>query len=247
MLRLKYIGSKTEYHVNFSKVSAHVVQILGELPFKNKGFYLSRIGKEDAWDYTGYTTLYREVEGGLQFSDDGSVYVEPQKPEPIPEEPYIPTLEEVRAAKKQEIYSAYNADVAAGVDVELSTGKQHFPLQSEDREFLMGKKLELYENDSEMISYQDSNNRCMLLSRNDMQKIITKALTHVNVKTTYRNNLCEWVDGYDIRRIAIENNVTIFTALETVRVLLDVLEEITMGVSTIDAEYGRKGNGMISR
>ncbi len=55
------------------------------------------------------------------------------------------------------------------------------------------------------------------------------------------------LDGYEIRRTAIENNVTIFTALETVRVLLDVLEEITMGVSTIDAEYGRKGNGMISR
>ena len=43
-------------------------------------------------------------------------------------------------------------------------------------------------------------------------------------------------DGYEIRRCAVENNVTMFTALETVRVLLDVLEEITMGVSTIDAD-----------
>ena len=43
-------------------------------------------------------------------------------------------------------------------------------------------------------------------------------------------------DGYDIRRAAVENNVTIFTALETVSVLLDVLEEITLGVSTIDAQ-----------
>ena len=45
------------------------------------------------------------------------------------------------------------------------------------------------------------------------------------------------LDGYEIRRTAVENNVTIFTALETVKVLLDVLEEITLGVSTIDAEY----------
>jgi len=44
------------------------------------------------------------------------------------------------------------------------------------------------------------------------------------------------LDGYDIRRAAVENNVTLFTALETVKVLLDVLEEITMGISTIDAE-----------
>jgi len=41
-------------------------------------------------------------------------------------------------------------------------------------------------------------------------------------------------DGYLIRRCAVENNVTTFTSLDTVNVLLDVLEEITMGVSTID-------------
>ena len=45
------------------------------------------------------------------------------------------------------------------------------------------------------------------------------------------------LDGYGIRRAAVENNVTIFTALQTVRVLLDVLEEITLGISTIDEEY----------
>ena len=45
------------------------------------------------------------------------------------------------------------------------------------------------------------------------------------------------LDGYGIRRAAVENNVTIFTSLETVRVLLDVLEEITLGISTIDEEY----------
>ncbi|MBE5759097.1 MAG: carbamoyl-phosphate synthase large subunit [Clostridiales bacterium] len=42
-------------------------------------------------------------------------------------------------------------------------------------------------------------------------------------------------DGYEIRSCAAENNVTVFTALDTVRVLLDVLEETTLSVSTIDA------------
>lgn len=42
-------------------------------------------------------------------------------------------------------------------------------------------------------------------------------------------------DGYLIRRYATENNVTMFTALDTVRVLLDVLEETTLTISTIDA------------
>ena len=42
-------------------------------------------------------------------------------------------------------------------------------------------------------------------------------------------------DGREIRLIATENNVTIFTAMDTVRVLLDVLEETTQTISTIDA------------
>ena len=41
-------------------------------------------------------------------------------------------------------------------------------------------------------------------------------------------------DGVAIRRTASENNVTIFTSLDTVKVLLDVLEEITIGISTIN-------------
>ena len=43
-------------------------------------------------------------------------------------------------------------------------------------------------------------------------------------------------DGRIIRRAAIDNNVAIFTCLDTVRVLLDVLEEITMGISVINEE-----------
>ena len=42
-------------------------------------------------------------------------------------------------------------------------------------------------------------------------------------------------DGQEIRMLATENNVTIFTALDTVRVLLDVLEETTLTISTIDS------------
>ena len=41
-------------------------------------------------------------------------------------------------------------------------------------------------------------------------------------------------DGAQIRRCAIENGITMLTSLDTVRVLLDVLEESTMGISTID-------------
>ena len=42
-------------------------------------------------------------------------------------------------------------------------------------------------------------------------------------------------DGIQLRQTATEHNVTMFTALDTVRVLLDVLEETTLTISTIDA------------
>ena len=48
-------------------------------------------------------------------------------------------------------------------------------------------------------------------------------------------NYGENSDGREIRQCATENNATIFTSLDTVRVLLEVLEETTLTISTIDA------------
>lgn len=42
-------------------------------------------------------------------------------------------------------------------------------------------------------------------------------------------------DGHEIRQCAVENNVTVLTSLDTVKALLDVLDEITLTVSTIDS------------
>ncbi|MBR5515946.1 MAG: carbamoyl-phosphate synthase large subunit [Clostridia bacterium] len=60
---------------------------------------------------------------------------------------------------------------------------------------------------------------------------------HVNYVISSRdiNKDSHTSDGFEIRRCAAENNVTMFTALDTVRVLLDVLEETTLCISTIDS------------
>ncbi len=195
MLNLQYVGDATKYPVSFCKISEHIVQVTGKIPVKLSGFTLTRI-IADEWqaDYSRYNTVYRELNGGVQFSNDGSVYVAPPEPDPLPEpEPYVPTLEEVKESKKQEIRLMYQSVTANGIDVDLSIGRQHFPLGSEDITFLMGKKIEL-ESGAAEVSYQDSDNRCMFISSADMQAIITAALTFVNIQTTYRNNLCEWVD-----------------------------------------------------
>jgi len=55
------------------------------------------------------------------------------------------------------------------------------------------------------------------------------------INTRNLDSMDQISDGYEIRRCAVENNINMFTSLDTVRVLLDVLEETTITISTIDA------------
>ena len=76
-----------KYPVEFRKISENIIELNGDFPIQTDGFMLSRENMDDKWDYSGFTTVYREIDGGCQFSNDGSVYVEPT--------PYEPTLEEI--------------------------------------------------------------------------------------------------------------------------------------------------------
>ena len=75
---------------------------------------------------------------------------------------------------------------------------------------------------------------------NDIATALAKGHVSYVINTIDVNQHNTRLDGYEIRNAAVENNVSIITALETVSALLDVLEEITLGVSTIDAEYRTK-------
>ena len=54
------------------------------------------------------------------------------------------------------------------------------------------------------------------------------------INTRNIDSIDQETDGSYIRRCATENNVPMLTALDTVKAVLDVLEEITLGISTID-------------
>ena len=54
----------------------------------------------------------------------------------------------------------------------------------------------------------------------------------INTKDPGSNSM---TDGAKLRQVATEYNVTMFTSLDTVDALLDVLEETTLTISTIDA------------
>ena len=54
------------------------------------------------------------------------------------------------------------------------------------------------------------------------------------INTRNIDSIDQETDGTLIRRCATENNIPTLTALDTVRAVLDVLQEITLGISTID-------------
>lgn len=79
MLNLQYLKEKTYYPIQFQYISENRIQIVGDFPIKTKGFTLSRIGNPNIiiGKYEDYTTVYKEIDGGVIFSNDGSEYVEP--------------------------------------------------------------------------------------------------------------------------------------------------------------------------
>ena len=100
---LKYKNEETTYDVEFKKISKNIVEIKGDFPIKDVGFTLSRPGMNDGWDYSSYTTVYKEIEDGAQFSNDGSIYVEPIIP--------TPTAEELAEMEEQERIANINAQI----------------------------------------------------------------------------------------------------------------------------------------
>ena len=62
---------------------------------------------------------------------------------------------------------------------------------------------------------------------------IRKGYVSYVINTSSLDSLTQENDGFKIRRASVENNVTMFTSLDTVRALLEVLEEITLRISTI--------------
>lgn len=77
MLNFQYIGDTNNYSVSFSNINKNVVEVIGDFPKKETGFILTRMGNPSAFkgDYSDFKTVYKEIKGGIQFSNNGSVYI----------------------------------------------------------------------------------------------------------------------------------------------------------------------------
>ena len=183
MLELKYLNSSENYQVNFTKKTNNICELIGNFPIKTDGFLLSREKTNDNWDYSDYTTVYRVIEGGVQFSNDGSVYVEP--------EPYVPTLEEVQERKVAEMNTIQQAIIAQGIDVTMTDGTtEHFTITDHDQTILMGLQAQVVQG-VEQIPWHtsDQSEHCKFYSNADMALITTAAMSYVTWHVTYFRDL----------------------------------------------------------
>lgn len=202
MLKLKYVGDEETYAVEFRTVSNNIVELMGDFPIKDTGFTLSRAEHEDNWDYKGYTTVYREIVGGVQFSNDGSVYVEPEQPsEPdTPDyEPYVPTLDEVKESKVKEMNAVQQQTIQQGIDVALTDGTvEHFSLTDHDQTSLMGLQSQVAAG-VEQIPWHtsDESEHCKFYSNADMALITAAAMEYVTWHVTYFRDLRIYIRALD--------------------------------------------------
>ena len=188
MFNLKYLEEETIYEIEFKKISKNVVEIIGDFPIQTKGFTLSRLDYEDNWDYSKFTTIYREIENGVQFSNDESIYVEPEIVEP---EVIEPTLEEVKESKVVEMNNIQQEVIQQGVDVTLTDGTvEHFTLTEHDQTSLMGLQTQVVQG-LEQIPWHtsDQGKHCKYYSNADMALITQKALQYVTYHVTYFRDL----------------------------------------------------------
>lgn len=195
MLNMNYIGDSTIYPVEFSTISDNVVQLKGDFPVLTDGFTMSRPDHDDNWDYSEYTTVYREIDGGVQFSNDGSIYT---PPEPAPEpEPYEPTLEEVKEQKIAEMNAEQQKIIQYGVEVPLSDGTtERFTLKDQDQMSLMGLQT-LAQQGVNQIPWHEADNaeHCKYYSAEDMSRITGAALSFISYQVTYFRDLRIYINS----------------------------------------------------
>lgn len=144
-------------------------------------------------NYLNYNTIYRQMDdGSIVLSNDDSVYTPQEEPELI--EPYVPTLEEIKSAKLQEVSEVCEQTIYDGVTVILPNSQEHFSLTEKDQLNLFGKQVQLAAG-AELLEYHQDGHPCRYYTAEEMQLIITSAMQYVSYHTTYCNSLNMWIAG----------------------------------------------------
>ena len=99
MAFIKFNNKKSPVEAQAKKLDNHRIEIIG-CAVNTSGFlyYQDKEMERLYGDYSGFTTLYQELDEGYILSDDGSVY-----PEPVEPEPSEPSLREIVEGLQEEL------------------------------------------------------------------------------------------------------------------------------------------------
>ena len=145
-------------------------------------------------EYPEYATLYRTYEEEpmrVEISNDGSVYVEPVIPAP---EPYVPTLEEVKAMKVNELSYTCSNLIINGVDIEIDGEMEHFSYKDEDQVNIK-EIFDLAVQTNVPMYYHADGEACKLYTVEQIIELYATATTNKMHHTTYFNQMKLYVES----------------------------------------------------
>lgn len=174
------------YTVNFLGSNCQIVGEAKQTPKRFEDLILPELIPNENYEFLGWSP---EIPATGDVDRNITFYAQMK---------YIPTLEEVKAAKKAEISAACEKIIHDGIDVVMPDGTvEHFSLMSNDQINLFGKQAQLAAG-AKQLEYHQDGHPCKYYTAEEMQLIIKAAMEHVSYHTTYCNSLNIWIAGAEI-------------------------------------------------
>lgn len=98
MIKIKFNNKENFEEVEFSR-NENIITLKGITEVNNSGFKTYRMSGEQLGDFSDYTTTYILLDDEVQYSNDGSIWVEPET------HPYEPTIQDQINSLKKELES----------------------------------------------------------------------------------------------------------------------------------------------
>ena len=201
MEKIHFYNSNTIYKgvTDFVNKNVLVINFASNVPTENevtKGFEILNENNDFVQaEYPEYSTIYRIYEDDtnkVEFSNDGSVYVEP---EPIPEpEPYVPTLDDIKTSKISELSYICNQSIVNGVDIDINGVMEHFSYKDEDQVNIK-EIFDLAVQTNVPMYYHADGESCKLYTVDQIITLYSTATTNKMHHITYFNQLKLYVES----------------------------------------------------
>lgn len=175
-----------------------VINFSGNIPSKTEltnGFEILNENNDFVQaKYPNYVTVYRTYTDDvnrIELSNDGSIYIAPE-PTPTPE-PYVPTLDDIKTSKINELSYTCNQSIVNGVDVEIDGVMEHFSYKDEDQVNIK-EIFDLAVQTDVPMYYHADDTSCKLYTVEQIITLYSTASTNKMHHTTYFNQLKLYVE-----------------------------------------------------